>query len=72
MAFSKMVYRRTRDGGEASAGALLESPGRSMSVKKARPKTIDEYISAAPKAAQKKLREMRACIRKSAPARRKE
>jgi uncharacterized protein YdhG (YjbR/CyaY superfamily) len=38
-----------------------------MSVKKARPTTIDEYISAAPKAAQKKLREMRACIRKSAP-----
>lgn len=32
-----------------------------------RPKTISEYIVAAPKAAQKKLRDMRACIRKAAP-----
>jgi uncharacterized protein YdhG (YjbR/CyaY superfamily) len=32
-----------------------------------RPKTIDEYIAAAPKDAQKKLREMRANIRKVAP-----
>src|SRR6202162_163140 len=38
-----------------------------MSPKKARPKTITEYINAAPQEAQKKLREMRACIRKSAP-----
>jgi len=38
-----------------------------MTPKKARPKTITEYINAAPKAAQKKLREMRACIRTSAP-----
>jgi uncharacterized protein YdhG (YjbR/CyaY superfamily) len=30
-------------------------------------KTIIEYIQAAPKEAQKKLREMRACIRKAAP-----
>jgi len=37
-----------------------------VTPKKARPKTITEYINAAPKAAQKKLREMRACIRKSA------
>jgi uncharacterized protein YdhG (YjbR/CyaY superfamily) len=34
---------------------------------KARPKSITEYINAAPKEAQKKLREMRACIRVSAP-----
>jgi uncharacterized protein YdhG (YjbR/CyaY superfamily) len=34
---------------------------------KSRPKNIAEYIDAAPKEAQKKLREMRACIRKSAP-----
>jgi uncharacterized protein YdhG (YjbR/CyaY superfamily) len=34
---------------------------------KARPKTITEYIDAAPKEAQKKLREMRACIRQAAP-----
>lgn len=47
--------------------ALAESPKKFMSAKKARPNTIDEYIRAAPKAAQKKLREMRACIRKSAP-----
>jgi uncharacterized protein YdhG (YjbR/CyaY superfamily) len=34
---------------------------------KARPKTIAEYINAAPMDAQKKLREMRACIRAAAP-----
>ena len=38
-----------------------------MSPKKARPKNISEYIDAAPKEAQKKLREMRACIRAAAP-----
>jgi uncharacterized protein YdhG (YjbR/CyaY superfamily) len=38
-----------------------------MTPKKARPKSIAEYIHAAPKEARKKLREMRACIRKSAP-----
>lgn len=38
-----------------------------MTPKKARPKSITEYINAAPKEAQKKLREMRACIRKAAP-----
>lgn len=38
-----------------------------MSPKKARPKSITEYINAAPKEARKKLREIRACIRKSAP-----
>jgi uncharacterized protein YdhG (YjbR/CyaY superfamily) len=32
-----------------------------------RPTNIGEYIADAPKAAQKKLREMLACIRKSAP-----
>lgn len=32
-----------------------------------KPLTIDEYIKAAPKDAQKKLREMRAIIRKAAP-----
>ena len=38
-----------------------------MTPKKTRPKSITEYIDAAPKEAQKKLREMCACIRKSAP-----
>ncbi|HLY62428.1 MAG TPA: DUF1801 domain-containing protein [Terriglobia bacterium] len=38
-----------------------------MNTKKARPKTIPEYIDAAPKEAQKKLREMLACVRKAAP-----
>lgn len=38
-----------------------------MTPKKARPKSITEYINAAPKEAQKKLREMRACIRTLAP-----
>jgi uncharacterized protein YdhG (YjbR/CyaY superfamily) len=34
---------------------------------KTRPKTIDEYIQAAPKEAHEKLRQMRACIRAAAP-----
>jgi uncharacterized protein YdhG (YjbR/CyaY superfamily) len=38
-----------------------------VTAKKARPKSISEYIDAAPQEAQKKLREMHACIRKSAP-----
>jgi uncharacterized protein YdhG (YjbR/CyaY superfamily) len=38
-----------------------------MTPKRARPKTITEYINGAPKEAQKKLREMRARIRASAP-----
>src|SRR6266849_10046939 len=38
-----------------------------MAPQKARPKSITEYIHAAPKEAQKKPRQMRACIRTSAP-----
>jgi len=38
-----------------------------MTPKKARPKGITEYINAAPKEAQNKLREMRKCIRTAAP-----
>ena len=38
-----------------------------MTPVKARPKSITQYIDAAPKEAQKKLREMRACIRAAAP-----
>jgi uncharacterized protein YdhG (YjbR/CyaY superfamily) len=38
-----------------------------MILAKTRPKTIDEYIQAAPRDAQKKLREMHACIRAAAP-----
>src|SRR6202158_2394239 len=38
-----------------------------MIPKKARPRSITDYINAAPKKAQKKLRELRACIRTSAP-----
>lgn len=38
-----------------------------MSPAKARPKSVTDYIDAAPKEAQKKLREMRACIRAAAP-----
>jgi uncharacterized protein YdhG (YjbR/CyaY superfamily) len=38
-----------------------------VTPKKARPKTITDYIVAAPKEVRKKLREMRACIRASAP-----
>ena len=35
--------------------------------KKAKPKSITEYIAAAPKEAQGKLRQMRTCIRSAAP-----
>jgi uncharacterized protein YdhG (YjbR/CyaY superfamily) len=38
-----------------------------MTSKEVRPTGISEYINAAPKEARKKLREMRACIRASAP-----
>lgn len=38
-----------------------------MTSKRVSPKTITEYINAAPKGARKKLREMRACIRAAAP-----
>jgi uncharacterized protein YdhG (YjbR/CyaY superfamily) len=38
-----------------------------MTPRRARPTSITEYINGAPKEAQKKLREMRACIRKAAP-----
>jgi uncharacterized protein YdhG (YjbR/CyaY superfamily) len=43
--------------------------GRSetMTPNRARPASITEYINDAPKEARKKLREMRACIRKAAP-----
>jgi len=34
---------------------------------KTKPNTITEYINAAPKEAQKKLREMRTCLREAAP-----
>ena len=38
-----------------------------MISRKEKPKSITEYINAAPKGAQKKLREMRTCIRTAAP-----
>ena len=38
-----------------------------MITRKAKPKTVAEYIKAAPKEAQEKLREMRECIREAAP-----
>lgn len=38
-----------------------------MTARKARPKSVNEYIEAAPNPARKKLREMRACIRSAAP-----
>jgi uncharacterized protein YdhG (YjbR/CyaY superfamily) len=38
-----------------------------MASKKRRPQSVAEYIDAAPIEAKKKLREMRACIRASAP-----
>ena len=38
-----------------------------MTPKTVRPTSITEYVNDAPKEARKKLREMRACIRKAAP-----
>jgi uncharacterized protein YdhG (YjbR/CyaY superfamily) len=38
-----------------------------MTPRKSLPKSVGEYIDAAPKEARKKLREMRACVRKAAP-----
>lgn len=40
---------------------------KTSSSKKSKPQTIDEYIAAAPKETQKRLRDMRDCIRKAAP-----
>ena len=38
-----------------------------MTGRKARPKSVSAYIEGAPNPARKKLREMRACVRKAAP-----
>src|SRR6266704_2925089 len=38
-----------------------------MATKRSKPKTIEEYIAAAPKETQKKLREMHETIRAAAP-----
>jgi uncharacterized protein YdhG (YjbR/CyaY superfamily) len=38
-----------------------------MMTRRAKPQTITEYIRCAPKEAQKKLREIRICIRQAAP-----
>jgi uncharacterized protein YdhG (YjbR/CyaY superfamily) len=46
---------------EKAIESKIMTPGR------ARPKSIGEYIDAAPKEAQKKLREIHACIRAAAP-----
>jgi uncharacterized protein YdhG (YjbR/CyaY superfamily) len=48
-------------------GDAGETRNMKMKAGKARPKSVDEYIDVAPEAAQKKLREIRACIRKAAP-----
>ncbi len=49
----------------STSGAGMEN--KPMISRKAKPKTITEYINAAPKEAGDKLREMRACIREAAP-----
>jgi len=46
---------------------ILTDKDKAMISKRTRPKSVAEYINAAPKEARKKLREMRACIRASAP-----
>lgn len=38
-----------------------------MISRRAKPRTLSEYVDAAPKETRKKLSEMRACIRKAAP-----
>jgi uncharacterized protein YdhG (YjbR/CyaY superfamily) len=46
---------------------LYDAGDKIMTLKKAPPKSITDYINAAPQEAHKKLTEMRACIRTSAP-----
>ncbi len=54
---------------ELAIEASVEPPRvmKTTTSKKAAPKTITEYINAAPKEARAKLREMRASIREAAP-----
>jgi len=40
---------------------------KNIATKRTKPKNITEYIQAAPKETREKLRELRACIRKTAP-----
>src|SRR5215471_12541387 len=40
---------------------------KTSTTKKSKPRNIDEYIAVAPKETQKRLRDMRDCIRKAAP-----
>ena len=46
---------------------VFNMKNKAMILRKEKPKNITEYIKAAPKGAQKKLREMRTCIRTAAP-----
>ena len=48
-------------------GRDFDKENQRMTSGRPRPKTIAEYINAAPKEARSKLREMRSCIRKAAP-----
>jgi uncharacterized protein YdhG (YjbR/CyaY superfamily) len=52
--------------GQQRRGAT-QSSGYRMSNTKSKPSSVDEYIAAAPEMAQKRLREMRRCLRQSAP-----
>ncbi len=45
----------------------MEAMARPMRSSRPKPTTITEYINAAPAPVRKKLRELRACIRKAAP-----
>jgi len=58
---------RTAFSGYLDRTVLYDAGDKIMTPRKAPPKSITDYINAAPKEAQKKLREMRACIRTSAP-----
>jgi uncharacterized protein YdhG (YjbR/CyaY superfamily) len=51
----------------AAARSDIIAKHKAMNTKKTKPKTIGEYIDAAPPQARAKLRQMRACIRKAAP-----
>ena len=46
---------------------MHETGKQPVNTRNAKPKTITEYIAVAPNDAQKKLHEIRACIRESAP-----
>src|SRR5512138_836360 len=64
---TQRVLRKDRQGAKNGVGRLGRATTLNRTKAKPKPKTIDEYIAAAPAIAQKRLREMRKCLRAAAP-----